>query len=285
MHQSTVTVTVKTKLSRLKKPPKDLSVLGTKLTVYDKKTVVAIVGTRKITPYGKLITHRFAEELARVGIVVVSGLAIGVDAFAHKATLEAGGLTIAVLPSGVDNVYPAVNRQTAAKILATGGSLVSEYPSKHQPRVAEFLERNRIIAALSDLVLIPEAASHSGSLNTANHAKTMGIPVAVIPGNITSPMSMGTNQLLKTGALAVTEPRDVLNIVGINPQKSQLSLNLSGRNEAEISVLKQIEAGIIGADEIQEAAKLDTADFQTALTILEIDGLIYQTENGNWQLR
>lgn len=273
-----------TRLDRLKDKVGEISYLGADLEEYGVAPIVAVVGTRKPTPYGKLMTEKLTEELARKGVIIVSGLALGVDCLAHSSALKAKGRTIAVLPCGLDNVYPATNRPVADKIIESNGTLISEYSANHKPRKVEFLERNRIIAALSDLVIIPEAAANSGSLNTANHAKQMGIPICVVPGNVTSPMSQGTNHLLKNGAMAITDAFDVLKILNIKNSDKQLSLDLIGETPEETLILQKISLGHTDTAILQSETKLETIDFQSAATMLEVQGRIKQDSLGNWQL-
>jgi DNA processing protein len=276
----------KSKLDRLESKVTELNYLGCDFTEYDDMPIVAIVGTRKPTPYGKMMVEKLSEELAKAGVVIVSGLALGVDSLAHDSCVKAGGRTIAVLPSGINNIYPATNRNIAKNILKNNGTLISEYATNHQPRKVEFLERNRIIAALSDLVIIPEAAANSGSLNTANHAKKMGIPIYVVPGNVTSPMSKGTNHLLKNGANAITEASDVFKILGISKNSdNQLALDLIGDTPEETLILQKISQGITNTDDLREETKLSTTELQSAITMLEIQAKVTQDSLGNWHFR
>jgi DNA processing protein len=172
---------------------------------------IAIVGTRKPTAYGRDVTSQFAAELGAAGIVIVSGLALGVDAIAHKACLDAGGTTIAVLPSSLTKIYPATNRDLAIAILQKGGALLSEYSEEAiNAFKGNFLARNRIVAGISDAILITEASARSGTLNTAMHALEQGKDVFVIPGNITSPQSAGCNLLIRQGAIPVQTPVDII---------------------------------------------------------------------------
>jgi DNA processing protein len=273
------------KLSKLTVKVDELTYLGADLSSYDGFPVVAVVGTRKPTPYGKMITEKLVGELARAGVIVVSGLALGIDCLAHAACVKAGGRTIAVSPGGLNAIYPATNKHVADKIIQNNGTIISEYSPEHQPRKAEFLERNRIIAALSDLVIIPEAAANSGSLNTANHAKKIGVTVAVFPGNITNPMSSGTNHLLKNGAHAITETADVLRLLNIETSTKQLSLDLIGDTPEETLVLQKIALGHNDSSLLQQETLLNTVDFQTAITMLEVQGRIAQEGTGSWRLR
>jgi DNA processing protein len=285
MKKLTLNDTLKTKLDRLKNKAVNLTYAGEDLNNFVGKPIVAVVGTRKPTPYGKLMTEKISEDLAKAGVIVVSGLALGVDSLAHSAVLKAGGKTIAVLPSGLENIYPATNKPIAEKIVSGQGSLITEYSSKHKPRKVEFLERNRIIAALSDLVFIPEAAGNSGSLNTANHALQMNIPVAVLPGNVTSPMSSGTNHLLYSGARAVRDANDILQILGIEIKNKQMQLDLIGDTPQETLVLQKIALGIDDSVELQNETMLNTTDFQSVITMLEVQGKIASDAQGKWYLK
>src|SRR5581483_6362118 len=170
---------------------------------------VGVVGSRKITPYGRAVTQKMVGELARTGIVIISGLAYGVDACAHRAALDAGGLAVAVLPTSVNEIYPAAHRDLANQIVHTGGTLISEYPDGTPSYPINFVARNRIIAGLADALLITEAALRSGSLHTARFALEQGKTVMAVPGNITSPISEGCNNLIKSGAIPITDVEDI----------------------------------------------------------------------------
>lgn len=166
---------------------------------------IAVVGTRKPTAYGKDITYKLAAELAQKGIVIISGLALGIDGIAHTAACDVGGTTLAVLPSGLPHIYPSSHRWLAERVLKSGGALISEYEeTATNAYQSNFLERNRIVSGLADAILITEAAARSGTLNTAAHALAQGKEIFVVPGNITSPMSAGCNVLIKQGAHIVT---------------------------------------------------------------------------------
>lgn len=268
------------KLSRLSSIG-ELHYLGTDPTSLLSAPVVAIVGTRKPTPYGKQVTEKFATELARAGVLIVSGLAFGVDVTAHKAALQAGGNTIAVLPSGLQSIYPASHTNTAEQITRQG-CLLSEYEPDRVPRKVEFLERNRIIAALSDVVLITEAAAKSGSLNTAKHAGAMGIPICAVPGNITNPQSDGTNWLLKNGAHVVTSSDDILKLLNLAP--TQMQMNLSGATDLETNLIQVLLEVTPDTTLLSEKLQISTDELLTTLTVLELNGRIYQDVAGNWHI-
>ena len=174
---------------------------------------VAIVGTRRASPYGHAVAERLAADLAAAGVTVVSGLAKGIDTSAHQATLDAGGRTLAVLGNGLDQVYPPANTRLATRI-ADAGALISEFPPGTPPDAVNFPRRNRIIAGLARATLIVEAPAHSGALITADFALEHGRDVMAVPGSIFSPMSVGTNELLKQGAMPVTGVDDILAVLG-----------------------------------------------------------------------
>jgi DNA processing protein len=171
---------------------------------------VAIVGARRPTPYGEAAAERLATDLARAGVVVVSGLALGVDAAAHEGALLGDGPTVAVLGTGVDVVYPATNTGLAGRIVAGGGALVSEFPDGTRPQRSNFPRRNWTMAAISDVVVVVEAAEGSGALITADAALALSKTVMAVPGSVFSPLSVGCHQLLRDGAGLVQNARDVL---------------------------------------------------------------------------
>lgn len=176
--------------------------------------IVAIVGSRDVTTYGKKATYKLAYDLAKAGVVIISGLAIGVDSIAHQASLDAGGRTIAVLPSCLEAIYPKRHFDLANNIVKNGGLLLSEYPKGQAgPQKYQFIARNRLIAALSNAVIVTEAKKKSGSLHTANFALEQGIDVYAVPGEIYSPNSEGTNQLIQNGAGLVTDAQELIDYI------------------------------------------------------------------------
>lgn len=174
------------------------------------KTRVAVVGSREMTNYGGMVTEKFTASLARSGIVIVSGLAKGVDTVAHKMALAVKGKTIAVLGCGLDRVYPYENLHLAREIVEKGGALVSEYPLGHPPLSYNFPARNRIISGMSEAVVVIEGKEKSGTLLTASHAAEQGKDVYAVPGPINSPNSGATTFLLKNGAKLASSPEDIL---------------------------------------------------------------------------
>ena len=180
----------------------------------DDDWVVGMVGTRRCTPYGRQAAESLASDLARNGLTIVSGLAVGIDAFAHQAALDAGGRSIAVLGSGVDQIYPYQNRKLAERMIERG-ALVSEYPLGVPPDRRNFQQRNRIITGLSRGLIMMEAGIKSGAMISAGFAAEQGRDLMVVPGKITDLRSQGTNHLLKQGATLVTSAEDVLQELNI----------------------------------------------------------------------
>jgi DNA processing protein len=269
-------------LTNIAKPPKRLHFIGS--LPNERRPSVAIIGTRKPTTYGKEVTHQLSYELARRGVIVVSGLALGVDAIAHRGALEAGGMTLAVLANGLPGIYPSTNRQLGEQIIADSGALISEY-EPHTPAVQyRFLERNRIVSGLADAVVITEAAARSGTMSTATHALEQGKEVFVVPGNITSPMSSGCNALLKQGASPVTSYQDILDVIAPNLEQQQSSLAL-GNNPLETKILELLASGIRDGGQIQQITEVDITTISTTLTMLEISGTIRSLGSNQWTIR
>jgi len=269
------------RLLNISSSPKELFVLGN-LEELLAKPCLSIVGTRKITPYGRAVTEKLVIDIAKHGVTIISGLAIGVDAVAHKATLESGGQTIAVLPCGLDKPYPASHRQLAKQILEGGGALVSEYPEGSPPLQHNFIARNRIVSGLGDAVLVTEAAAKSGTMHTVSFALDQGKSVMAVPGNITSNLSEGTNNLIKTGATPVTSVDDILQILGINNQR--LSEEILPANESEALILDLIKSGVSDGNELQVKSDLQASEFNQTLTMMEINGKIRSIGANHWTL-
>ena len=264
------------------KKPERLHFIGT--LPENRVTSVAIVGSRKPTAYGREVTYQLSYDLAKYGVVIISGLALGVDGIAHRAAVEAGGKTIAVLANGVDTIYPASHRDLGHQIINSGGAILSEYEPGTLARDFQFLERNRIISALSDAVIVTEAAIRSGAISTATHALEQGREVFAVPGNITSPLSAGCNALIKQGAQPVTCAEDILEIIAPNLLKSQQSLPL-GNTPLESQIISLVQSGIRDGDELLAACDISASEFSTALTMMEINGLIRALGGNQWTLR
>jgi len=268
-------------LKEIPNPPKELYILGS-LEPLLQKPSIAVVGSRRVTPYGRGVTQELVQSIASHGVVIISGLALGVDAIAHQAALAVGGKTIAVLPCGLDKPYPATNRQLARRILEQGGALISEYPEGTEPFPSNFIARNRLVSGLGNGVLITEAAAKSGTIHTAGFALDQGKSVMAVPGNITSELSRGTNNLIKAGASPVTSGQDILNELGIGEQL-QFKETL-GANAEEAAILTLLQQGTTEASELLAMSKLNAAEFNQTLTMLEITGKIRSIGAGHWTL-
>jgi DNA processing protein len=234
---------------------------------------VAIVGTRRATPYGRQVAERIAVDLVQAGVTVVSGLARGIDATAHRAAISAGGRSIAVLGSGVDVIYPAEHRLLAEELLAAG-AIVSELPPGAKPDAQNFPARNRIVSGMSLGVVIVEAPARSGALITASFAGDQGREVFVVPGGVFSPASEGTNSLLRDGARAVRDGADVLEDLGLSVQPALITQTHLPLDEIEQRLLSAVNAEARHIDEIAEAAGLAAPHAAALLLTLELKGLL-----------
>jgi len=246
---------------------------------------VAIVGTRKITPYGRMVTERFSSELAGQGIVIVSGLAFGVDKLAHEAALAAGGQTIAVLPGSLSRIYPTAHTQLAERIINQGGALISEYPIGSDIAYKnQFIERNRIVAGISNALLITEAAKDSGTMHTAGFALNQGREVLAVPGDITKPYSEGTNNLLRTTrAQPATCTQDVLDVLHLAAPLPKPPVR--GGSAVEQRLLDLLKDTITTGEELLARSELAVTEFNQALTMMEITGKIKALGNNHWAAR
>ena len=255
-------------LTELHDPPPCLFYLGELELLCS--PAVAIVGTRRATRYGERVARELAAALARAGIVVVSGLARGIDAIAHRATLDAGGRTIAVLGTGIDLTYPAAHRALQSEI-ATSGLLLSEEPPGSRASASSFPKRNRIIAAITSATMIVEAPLKSGALITADHATDLSRTVAAVPGPIDSPQSAGSNLLLRDGAQVIASVDDALAMMGISPpRRSAPILN----TPAERQVWDALAHGPADLDTLASLSALPARDCMAAVTTLELRGAL-----------
>lgn len=264
-------------LGQIASAPKQLFALGAPLD--SNRPHIAVVGSRKATQYGQEVTTKIVAELARQGIVIVSGLALGIDAIAHQTALEAGGRTIAVQACGLDRIYPATNRALGQRILEGGGTIISEYPVKTPPLKPHFPARNRIVSGISLGVLVTEAAAQSGSLITAGFALEQNREVFAVPGNITAPLSAGTNRLISRGAQLVTSAGDILEVLGLETAESSA---ISGSNKAEVLVLELLDNGIQELEELTTHSQLDPILLNQTITMLELNGAIKPLGGGRW---
>jgi len=246
---------------------------------------IAIVGTRKATSQGRSIAKEMAKKLSERGMIIVSGLAMGIDTASHEGAVAVGNKTIAVLACGLDTIYPYQNESLARKILELGGAIISEYPVGTPAFPNQFLERNRIISGLSVATIIIEAPKESGALVTARLAAEQGREVFVIPGPINNPNYYGSHKLIRDGARLVASIDDILEDLGINIGINQLPYQHKSafiKDENQLLILKTIqEAGQpLNIDKIIELTKLKPQVVNQAIAILIINGLIKETEKG-----
>ena len=246
----------------------------------------AIVGSRRPSPYGEAVAEQLALELARAGVIVISGLALGIDAAAHRGALNAGGVTVAVLGTGVDVIYPAANSMLAGAIVAGGGALVSQFPDGTAPRRHNFPARNYTIAQLADVVVVVEAAEGSGALITAEAALDLHKEVMAVPGSVFSPLSVGTHGLLRDGAGLVQNARDVLAALELggevldDPLRAPESLGIQLRPERDGIVSHLSDVLALNAAEIARKLGLPISEVLGRLTALELEGAVRQHQGG-----
>ena len=262
-----------TLLRAIHDPPPGLFLRGEQEPALLARPAVAIVGARACSAYGRQVARSLGRELAAAGLVVVSGLARGVDAEAHRGALEASGTTVAVLGCGIDRDYPAANRELARQVAATG-LVVSEYAPGVEPAPWRFPARNRIVAGLCAATVVVEARERSGALITADFALEEGREVFAVPGEITSALSAGSNALLRLGATPLTRTEDVLESFGLaapEPAAPELAPDAA-------AVLERVREGAAGADELARATGLGAAELAAVLTELELAGAVNQEE-------
>ena len=257
-------------LADLANPPRKLFAIGRPSAL--SKPRAAIVGTRNSTAYGERITRTLTRTLVRSGVSIVSGMARGIDAAAHRTALEEGGNTVAVLGTGVDVPYP-VGHRLLHKAIGERGLVLSENPPGTRAGQGAFPKRNRIIAALAPVTIVVEAGFRSGALNTAGQALELGRVVAAVPGPIDSDQSRGSNQLLRDGAILIAAPDDALALLGISPPKAALPPPPL-LPDSEQKIWDAIADGFVSTDALPAATNLSIAECLAAITSLEIMGLV-----------
>jgi DNA processing protein len=249
-------------------PPEQLYALGDPAMLDAPR--VAVVGTRDPTAYGLRMTRAIVAGLARAGVCIISGMARGIDAAAHRAALEVGGRTVAVMGTGIDVPYPVAHRELH-QMLAERGLVVSEYGSGIRAHRGAFPRRNRIIAALAPVTMVVEAGARSGALNTAGQALELGRTVAAVPGPIDSPQSTGTNELIRDGAAVIAAVGDALSLAGVDAPSRRRDLELGAR---ESLVWNALGAGGLDVDTLSNRSNLPARECLAAVTSLEILGLV-----------
>jgi DNA processing protein len=268
------------RLKEIAQPPPVLYLRGSLKPEDD--WAVGIVGTRRMTAYGRIITEDTAHLLAVNGITVVSGLARGVDAVAHSGAIKAGGRTIAVLGSGVDRIYPPEHRKLADQILECG-VLISDYPPGTPPEASNFPPRNRLISGLSLAVLIVEAGVRSGALITAQFAAEQGRDVFAVPGNINAPHSAGPNRLIRDGAIPLLDPRDLLETLDLeHVPEHQAARSILPPEPKEARLLEILGQEPKHVDELTNLAGLPIEEVSATLTMMELKGMVRQVGGMNY---
>ncbi|MDR1970085.1 MAG: DNA-processing protein DprA [Candidatus Nomurabacteria bacterium] len=291
--------------SVIDKPPKRLWYQG---NLPEPGPTVAIVGSRKPTEYGRGVTLRLSAALAARGVIIVSGLAIGHDSLAAQGALEGGGITIGIVGNGLANKYPRTTWALREEIIKQNGAVISEYEPETPVYRGNFLWRNRLITALSDVVIVVEAGASSGTLNTAAHALTQNKELMAVPGNITSPLSIGCNRLIAQGAVPVLSVDDVMEKLrdiyasrgakvtakflaslptsnNIKQSSAELVRTIRGQNNVETAILRALASGITDGDEILRTTQLAATDYNIAMTMLEVNGRIRALGANTWALK
>jgi DNA processing protein len=268
------------RLKEIDQPPPVLYIRGDYLP--DDLFAVAIVGTRRVTAYGRQITEELARYLGSNGITVVSGLARGVDAIAHQSALKAGGRTIGILGSGVDKIYPPEHRGLAEKMMESG-AIVSDYAPGTPPDASNFPPRNRIISGLSLAIVVIEAGETSGALITAEFAAEQGREVFAVPGSILAPQSKGTNKLIQNGALPLLSVNDLmqaLNLTRMGEHKAARKIIPADETEARLMTVLSEEP--LHVDEIRNQTELPIEKVSATLALMELKGMVRQVGGMNY---
>ncbi len=261
-------------LKEIDQPPPVIFLKGD--LILEDEWAVAIVGTRKVTHYGKQITEEFSRVLADHKITIVSGLARGVDGIAHKTALDSGGRTIAVLGSGVDRIYPAEHKLLAEEI-SKNGAVISDYPPGTAPEATNFPPRNRIISGLSRATIIIEAGQTSGALITADFAAEQGRSVYAVPGSIYNVQSKGTNRLIQKGAKPLLDIREVLQDIQVELIQERKTFRKEYPIDLfEEKILRVLSDEPLHVDEITNLSELPIAEVSSYLTMMELKGLTKQ---------
>lgn len=249
------------------------------------RLALAVVGSRKMTNYGREVAEALVPELATAGLTIVSGLALGIDAVAHRAALSVGGRTLAVLACGIDQIYPPSNTSLAEEIIRKDkGAILTEFPPETPTYPANFPIRNRIISGLSLGVLVIEAAEGSGTFHTVEAALEQGREVFAVPGSIFSPYSAGTAKLIERGAKPVTRAADILEELQVEGEtlKQQARENIPSNPEEE-EILALLGSNELHVDEIVQQSQFDTAKVSSLLTTMEMKGLVRHLGGGIYQ--
>ena len=269
-----------TRLKEIDQPPPVLYIRGDYLP--DDLFAVAIVGTRRVTPYGRQITEELSAFLAANNITVISGLARGVDAIAHQTTLKSGGRSIGVLGSGVDKIYPPEHRGLAQQMMQRG-AIISDYAPGTPPDASNFPPRNRIISGLSLAVVVIEAGETSGALITAEFAAEQGREIFAVPGSILAPQSKGTNKLIQNGALPLLSVSDLMQALDLTRMgEHKAARKIIPADETEARLMNVLGSEPLHVDEIRNQSELPIEKVSAALALMELKGMVRQVGGMNY---
>ena len=275
------------KLRNIPDPPEGIYVRGR--LPDPSKSVVSIIGSRNNTEYGRGMAVYFAKALSEHGVQIVSGMARGIDGLSQNAAVKAGGTSFGVLGCGIDEVYPKENRQLYESILEKGG-LISEYPPGTPPKSFFFPQRNRIISALSDILLVIEAKQQSGTAITVRFALEQGRDVFAVPGRVTDPLSCGCNRLIADGAGIATCPEDILEALGLikteNRKYKKINLQkFSNLSEAQLKIIKHLDYDPVSVNELASKTGYGLSDLMPELLKLELYGCVEKAGQGFYILK
>ncbi|MDQ5901551.1 MAG: processing protein [Patescibacteria group bacterium] len=265
------------RLREISDPPKKLYIQGQ--FPDEELKFLTVVGSRKHSSYGKMVCEKLIEKLAGYPIVIVSGMALGIDSIAHESAIKAGLKTVAIPGSGLSEkvLYPKSNFKLSRKILEAGGCLISEFEPDFKATNWSFIQRNRIGAGISDAVLLIEAEEKSGTLTTARFAIDYNREVLVVPGNISSPTSKGTNSLLRDGATPITKSADILEALGIKEIKNEEKEIIKDLPEEELLIYKSLKEPK-SKDQLSEEFKKEIEEINILVSMLEIRGIVKQAD-------
>ena len=260
-------------LRKIKNPPKKLYVCGNKMAL--NSNCISVVGSRTNTKYGEKWCKKFVKEFINYGVTIVSGMALGIDKIAHESAINNGGTTIAVMPSGFNNIYPKENLKLYEQIILNGGCVITEYNPNEKASSKKFLERNRIVSGISIATIVVEAAYRSGTSVTAKLAKDQKKDVYCIPGSLDNPKSIGTNKLIKEFAKIVLSPNDVLeNYKFLHKNDKIITTNIQSMLKEYEEIYENITDIPISTNEIAKKINADLKEIISKLTMLELDGKI-----------
>ena len=260
-------------LRKIKNPPKKLYVCGNKMVL--NSNCISVVGSRTNTKYGEKWCKKFVKEFINYGVTIVSGMALGIDKIAHESAINNGGTTIAVMPSGFNNIYPKENLKLYEQIIFSGGCVITEYNPNEKASSKKFLERNRIVSGISIATIVVEAAYRSGTSVTAKLAKEQKKDVYCIPGSLDNPKSIGTNKLIKEFAKIVLSPNDVLeNYKFLHKKDKIITTNIQSIPKEYEEIYENITDIPMSTNEIAKKINADLKEIISKLTMLELDGKI-----------